>query len=98
MRRLVPWALVSLLLGGAGAAAGLGIASEPGPFNPGEAFLSRVVRATEGAGSARLVVSSVTRFRDEPKDATMAGTGAVDFATGVAKVDAVRVEPSSQVT
>jgi len=97
MRRLVPWTLVLLLLAGTGAAAGLGVALEPRPSSQAEAFLSAVVRATEGAGSARLVISSVSRFRDEP-DSPMHGTGVADFTTGMARLDEVRVELVSQVT
>ncbi len=87
MRRLVPWALITLALAGAGLGTGLGLAGTTASGTPGRAgsgagapaLLQQVLAATRAAGSARFTYSSVTQSRDPLLRAAATGTGEVDF-------------------
>lgn len=89
MRRLVPWALVGFLLAGAAGGAGLGLAMQPVTPMSGRALLQRIFAATEAAGSARVIFSSVTRSTNRYLRSTTSGSGKIDFHTNFSDLEEV---------
>jgi hypothetical protein len=97
VRRLVPWALLGLLVVGVAVGAGLGQSqapSGPAPAAPGPgsaavsaaAWVRDLLATTARAGSARFSYVQVTDSPNPLLRNTTAGRGAVDFAKGAVQV------------
>jgi hypothetical protein len=88
MRRLVPWILVSLIAVGAAAGAALGIERKTSAETPSQ-WVAAVLATTEKAGSARLSYTQITSSPNADLRGSIAGSGAVNFVTGDARVTEV---------
>ena len=105
MRRLVPWALLGLLVVGATVGAVLGQAAAPSastvaaaPARTPAQWVRALLAATARAGSARFSYMHVTDSPNPVLRNTVAGSGAVDFTTGavqVAEVERQRVSSTA---
>jgi hypothetical protein len=93
MRRLVPWVLLSVVALGAAAGAALGIANRTAP-GAAPQWVAAVLATTERAGTAQFSYTNVTSSPNADLRGSVAGSGAVAFATGDARVTEVDHEVS----
>lgn len=83
MRRVLPWALLVVLLVGAGVGAVVGqAATRPGPAPAAAQWIAGVVATTRAAGTAHFTDTSWTTSRVPALRGSSSGSGVVDFATG----------------
>lgn len=88
MRRLVPWALLSLVAVGAAAGAALGIMRGTPPETASQ-WVAAVLAATQRAGTARFTYTHVTSSPHVDLRDSLSGSGAVNFTAGDAQVSEV---------
>jgi hypothetical protein len=93
MRRLVPWALLSVVALGAAAGAAVGIAHGTAPETPAQ-WVAAVLATTERAGTARFSYTHVTSSPNPDLRGSLSGSGEVNFVTGDARVSEVDREIS----
>ncbi len=86
MRRVVPWALLGLVIVAGAVGAGLGLSSVS-TITPGGPKLSEVIAATRAAGTARFTFSSVGSSPDPEHRSISIGKGVVDFRSNSMTTD-----------
>ncbi len=87
MRRVLPWALLSVVGLAAAGAAAVGAAETPSP-TPAQ-WVAGVLATTAQAGSARFHYVHVTSSPNPDLHAALSGSGVVDFANGDVRVTEV---------
>ncbi len=80
MRRAPPWALVGLLVVGAGLGMGIGIANQS-PV-PAQAQISQIINTTEDAGTAHFILSTVSTSTNPQSRFSYVESGEISFQTG----------------
>ena len=88
MRRLVPWALVSLIAVGAAAGAALGVAHDASSETPSQ-WVAAVLATTQKAGTARFSYTQITRSPNADLRGSLSGHGTANLLTGDAQVTEV---------
>ncbi|MGO9853660.1 MAG: hypothetical protein ACLPYY_01255 [Acidimicrobiales bacterium] len=96
MRRLVPWAMVGLVVLGAGLGAALGAtASGPPGFSPSR-WVAALLARTAASGSARFSYTHVSTSASVAYSSRIAGSGEIDFRSGT--VQAAEVDHQTEFT
>jgi hypothetical protein len=90
VRRIVPWALLVVVLVGTGVGAVVGQTNAPSAPRPTPAqWIDGVLATTRAAGSAHFGYSHVTTSPNPALRSTLTGNGVVDFATRSVRVSEV---------
>ncbi len=99
MRRLVPWALLGLVVLGAGLAAALGALSPGAPRPPGATpsqWVADLLARTAASGSARFSYTHVSTSTSVAYSGRIAGNGEIDFRSG--SVEATELDHQTEFT
>jgi len=99
MRRLVPWALLGLVVLGAGLGAALGATAPGAPRTPGvtpSQWVADLLARSAASGSAHFSYTQVSKSTSAAYSGRIAGSGEIDFRSGT--VQATELDHQTQFT